>query len=99
MSMNDHRATMRPKVALRAAASRQAMGLCQTARGAHFHGQRGAGPQHNWYRGARIPPPYRGGHYVVNDWRMHRLDSSTGVLIYNARFARFGWWCTQWQNG
>ena len=43
------------------------------ARGAHFHGQRGAGPQHNWYRGARIPPPYRGGHYVVNDWRMHRL--------------------------
>ena len=41
--------------------------------GAHFHGQRGAGPQHNWYRGARIPPAYRGGHYVVNDWRMHRL--------------------------
>ena len=43
------------------------------AQGPHFHGQRGAGPQHNWYRGGRIPPAYRGGHYVVNDWRVHRL--------------------------
>ena len=49
------------------------------ARGAHFHGQRGAGPQHNWYRGGRIPPAYRGGHYVVNDWRMHRLAPPPGA--------------------
>jgi Ni/Co efflux regulator RcnB len=40
----------------------------------HAHGGRhGAGPQHNWVRGSRIPPQYRTRHYVVNDWRGHRL--------------------------
>lgn len=40
----------------------------------HAHGRRhGAGPQHNWVRGSRIPPHYRSRHYVVNDWRGHRL--------------------------
>lgn len=39
------------------------------------NGQRGAGPQHDWYRGARVPPSYRGYNYVVNDWRGHRLSS------------------------
>lgn len=34
---------------------------------------RGAGPQHAWVKGSRIPPQYRSGHYVVNDWRGHRL--------------------------
>lgn len=34
---------------------------------------RGAGPQHNWVMGSRVPPQYRGTHYVVNDWRGHRL--------------------------
>ncbi|GIW74582.1 MAG: hypothetical protein KatS3mg103_1104 [Phycisphaerales bacterium] len=34
--MKDQRATMRPSVALRAAASRQATGLCQTCRGARW---------------------------------------------------------------
>lgn len=43
------------------------------ARGPQFHGQRGAGPDHDWYRGARIPPQYRSHHYVVNDWRYHHL--------------------------
>ena len=36
-------------------------------------GRHGAGPQHNWVRGSRIPPQYRTRHYVVNDWRGHRL--------------------------
>jgi len=40
----------------------------------HAHGGRhGAGPNHNWVRGSRIPPQYRTRHYVVNDWRGHRL--------------------------
>ena len=34
---------------------------------------RGAGPQHNWYRGERLPPEYRHRSYVVDDWRSHHL--------------------------
>lgn len=42
----------------------------------HFHGGRhGAGPNHNWVRGSRVPPQYRTRHYVVNDWRGHRLSA------------------------
>lgn len=37
------------------------------------HDGRGAGPNHDWYRGGRIPPQYRSRQYVVNDWRMHHL--------------------------
>lgn len=33
----------------------------------------GAGPQHNWVQGSRVPPQYRSHHYVVNDWRAHGL--------------------------
>lgn len=42
----------------------------------HAHGGRyyGAGPQHNWVRGSRLPPQYRSRHYVVNDWHGHRLS-------------------------
>ena len=40
-----------------------------------YQGQRGAGPNHNWYRGARMPAAYRTHHYVVNDWRGHRLSA------------------------
>ena len=42
---------------------------------ADLHGQRGAGPNHNWYRGARMPANYRTHHYVVNDWRGHHLSA------------------------
>ena len=38
---------------------------------AHYY--RGAGPQHRWVQGSRIPPQYRGSRYVVHDWRGHRL--------------------------
>ena len=34
---------------------------------------RGAGPDHSFYRGGRLPPQYRGREYVVNDWRGHHL--------------------------
>ncbi|MEG0052897.1 MAG: RcnB family protein [Comamonas sp.] len=36
---------------------------------------RGAGPDHRWTRGTRVPPQYRGHNYVVNDWRAHRLPA------------------------
>jgi len=38
-------------------------------------GQRGAGPNHDWYRGARMPAPYRTHDYVVDDWRDHHLSA------------------------
>jgi Ni/Co efflux regulator RcnB len=36
---------------------------------------RGAGPNHQFYRGGRLPAQYRHRHYVVNDWRGHRLSA------------------------
>lgn len=37
------------------------------------HHYDGAGPEHNWHRGDRLPENYRGKQYVVNDWRGHHL--------------------------
>lgn len=34
----------------------------------------GAGPDHAFQRGGRLPPEYRGHEYVVDDWRGHRLS-------------------------
>ncbi len=36
---------------------------------------RGAGPDHSWYRGDRLPYYSRSHHYVVDDWRGHRLSA------------------------
>lgn len=36
-------------------------------------GERGAGPDHRFYRGDRLPYEYRSRQYVVEDWRRHRL--------------------------
>lgn len=36
---------------------------------------RGVGPNHEYYRGDRLPAEYRHRHYVVNDWRGHRLSA------------------------
>ena len=36
---------------------------------------RGAGPDHRWVKGSRVPPQYRAHGYVVNDWRGHRLSA------------------------
>ena len=36
---------------------------------------RGAGPNHEWHRGGRIPAEYRDRQYVVDDWRGHHLSA------------------------
>ena len=36
---------------------------------------RGAGPNHQYHRGDRLPVEYRHRHYVVEDWRGHRLSA------------------------
>lgn len=36
---------------------------------------RGAGPEHNYYRGERMPAQYRSSEYVVSDWRGHHLSA------------------------
>jgi Ni/Co efflux regulator RcnB len=36
---------------------------------------RGAGPDHSFYRGGRLPPQYRSNQYVVDDWRGHHLNA------------------------
>lgn len=43
----------------------------------HMHDNypRGAGPDHRWHRGDRVPPAYRTRGYVVEDWRGHRLSA------------------------
>lgn len=38
-------------------------------------GQRGAGPNHGFYRGQRLPMEYRSVTYVVDDWHGHRLSA------------------------
>jgi Ni/Co efflux regulator RcnB len=37
--------------------------------------ERGAGPNHSYYRGGRLPIEYRTRQYVVDDWRGHRLSA------------------------
>ena len=37
------------------------------------HRWNGAGPDHSWRRGDRLPDRYRNNQYVVNDWRGHHL--------------------------
>ncbi len=37
--------------------------------------ERGAGPDRNFHRGARLPYEYRTRQYVVEDWRGHRLSA------------------------
>lgn len=37
------------------------------------HGEQGGGPQHNFYKGDRLPAEYHNRQYVVDDWRGHHL--------------------------
>jgi len=37
--------------------------------------ERGAGPEHSFYRGGRLPAEYRHRQYVVDDWRGHNLSA------------------------
>jgi len=36
---------------------------------------RGAGPNHDFRKGGRLPQNYRSNQYVVNDWRGHHLNA------------------------
>ena len=52
----------------------------QPAHPGHPHGmppgqakRMGAGPNHQWVKGSRVPAQYRTSHYVVTDWRGHGL--------------------------
>lgn len=40
----------------------------------HAH-RRGAGPDHRWVKGYRLPQQYRSKQYVVHNWRSHRLSA------------------------
>ncbi len=44
-------------------------------RGDRGHDERGAGPNHEYYKGGRMPKEYRSSHYVVDDWRGHHLSA------------------------
>lgn len=37
--------------------------------------ERGAGPDHQFHRGERLPMEYRHNNYVVDDWRGHNLSA------------------------
>ncbi|HEY8068047.1 MAG TPA: RcnB family protein [Burkholderiales bacterium] len=37
--------------------------------------ERGAGPNHTFHRGERLPDEYRHRNYVVDDWRGHQLSA------------------------
>jgi Ni/Co efflux regulator RcnB len=53
----------------------------QRPEGRHWQGrddrmdERGAGPQHDFRRGGRLPAEYRSRQYVVDDWRGHHLSA------------------------
>lgn len=44
-------------------------------RGDPHRGERGAGPDHRYFRGDRLPAEYRSRTYVVEDWRGHHLNA------------------------
>ncbi len=39
------------------------------------HEGRGVGPNHQYYKGDRLPAEYRHRNYVVDDWRGHHLSA------------------------
>jgi len=51
---------------------RQPQGRAHSDRGPQG---RGAGPNHDFRRGERLPAEYRNRQYVVNDWRGHHLSA------------------------
>lgn len=44
-------------------------------RGRSDHDRRGAGPNHAFHRGGRLPAEFRHRQFVVDDWRSHRLSA------------------------
>ncbi|MEO5794715.1 MAG: RcnB family protein [Rhodoferax sp.] len=47
----------------------------QHRNGPGFAQERGAGPDHNFRRGGRLPSQYRSNQYVVDHWRDHHLSA------------------------
>lgn len=47
----------------------------RAARNDERRDERGAGPNHEFYRGDRLPREYRNRQYVVDDWRGHHLSA------------------------
>ena len=47
----------------------------QRAYNERWRDEPGAGPEHQWHRGDRLPPQYRSRQYVVDDWRGHHLNA------------------------
>lgn len=47
----------------------------RAARNDERRDERGAGPNHEFYRGDRLPREYRSRQYVVDDWRGHHLSA------------------------
>ena len=45
----------------------------RAAPGYDDHGPRGAGPDHNWHKGDRVPASYRDKRYEVTDWKARHL--------------------------
>ena len=43
--------------------------------GGQQHDERGAGPNHEFHRGDRLPPENHNRQYVVDDWRGHHLSA------------------------
>ena len=37
------------------------------------HDERGAGPDHSWHKGDRVPAEYRDKRHEVADWKAHNL--------------------------
>jgi len=37
--------------------------------------ERGAGPDHSWHKGDRVPAEYRDKSHEVTDWRSHHLSA------------------------
>lgn len=74
----------KPQAARQAGPQGQARGhQAQHAKGPqpHAHAQpgrpdsRGAGPDHRFHRGDRLPADWRGRNYQVDDWRGHHLSA------------------------
>lgn len=55
--------------------NRRDEGRYQREEGRYRRDERGAGPNHAYYRGDRMPYQYRTRQYVVEDWRGHRLSA------------------------
>ncbi len=62
-----------PGDSLRGESARCSAAIVSHAAPAHDEHARGAGPDHSWHKGDRIPASYRDKRYEVADWKAHDL--------------------------